>query len=127
MTFQGCDASILVDSSEGYASSEMGSVKNFGVRKREIVGILKTMLEAECPQQVSCADILVLAAREAVALSGGPEIQVPLGRKDSIVAPSSKLADSLLPPANVGVDDTLQLFAKFGMTIEESVALLGTI
>lgn len=127
MTFQGCDASILVDSSKGYSSSEMGSVSNFGVRKRETVGILKTMLEAECPQQVSCADILVLAAREAVALSGGPEIKVPLGRKDSVVAPSSKLADSLLPPANVGVDRTLQLFAKFGMTIEESVALLGTI
>ncbi|XP_050372557.1 peroxidase 29 [Argentina anserina] len=122
---QGCDASILVDSGEGYASSEMSSGRNFGVRKRETIGILKTMIEAECPQQVSCADILVLAAREAVALSGGPEIKVPLGRRDSITAPSSKLADSSLPAANIGVDGTLQLFSKFGMTIEESVAILG--
>ncbi|PRQ39457.1 putative peroxidase [Rosa chinensis] len=122
---QGCDASILVDSSEGYASSEMASGRNFGVRKRETIGILKTMVEAECPKQVSCTDILVLAAREAVAMSGGPEIKVPLGRRDSIVAPSSKLADSLLSAANIGVDGTLHVFAKFGMTIEESVAILG--
>ncbi|KAL6186071.1 hypothetical protein ACLB2K_042193 [Fragaria x ananassa] len=122
---QGCDASILVDSSEGYASSEMASGRNFGVRKRETIGFLKALVEAECPQQVSCADILVMAAREAVHFSGGPEIKVPLGRRDSIVSPSTKLADSSLPAANIGVDGALQVFSKHGMTVEESVAILG--
>lgn len=106
-------------------SSEMAAGKNFGIRKRESINILKSMVDLECPQQVSCADILVLAGREAVVMSGGPQIIVPLGRRDSPVAPSYKLADSLLPSAAIGVDGMLQLFAKKGMTVEESVAIMG--
>ncbi|PQQ20391.1 hypothetical protein Pyn_32672 [Prunus yedoensis var. nudiflora] len=122
---QGCDASILVDPNEKTVSSEMAAGKNFGIRKRESINILKAMVELECPQQVSCSDILVLAAREAVAASGGPQIKVPLGRRDSSVPPNYKLADSLLPSATIGVDGMLQLFAKKGMTVEESVAIMG--
>lgn len=83
------------------------------------------MVEAACPLKVSCADILVLAAREAVTLSLGPRIAVPLGRRDSSVAPSSKVADALLPPVSIGVDGMLRLFAGKGMTVEESVAIMG--
>ncbi|KAL6970222.1 peroxidase [Sarracenia purpurea var. burkii] len=122
---QGCDASILVDSSAVTASSEMDSPKNFGVRKRESISAIKSMVEAACPQQVSCADILVLAAREAVAMAGGPRIVVPLGRRDSPSPPSHELADVELPPANLGVDGMLQIFEKKGMTVEESVAIMG--
>jgi peroxidase len=103
----------------------MTSVKNFGIRKRELISILKSMVEASCPQQVSCADLLILAAREAVAMSGGPRIKVPLGRRDSSIAPSYELADALIPPATIGVNDTLHLFTSKGMTIEESVAIIG--
>ncbi|KAK1385568.1 Peroxidase [Heracleum sosnowskyi] len=67
----------------------------------------------------------ILAAREAVALSLGPYISVPLGRRDSSVAPSSEVADALLPPGTIGVDGMLQLFAGKGMTVEESVAIMG--
>lgn len=88
--------------------------------------MLKSMVEVACPQQVSCADIIVLAAREAVALSLGPRIAVPLGRRDSSTAPTDKDADASLPPADVGVDGMLKTFADKGMTIEESVAILGT-
>ncbi|GMY27927.1 peroxidase 29 [Fagus crenata] len=122
---KGCDASILVDPIEENVSSEMTSVKNFGIRKRELISILKSMVEASCPQQVSCADLLILAAREAVAMSGGPRIKVPLGRRDSSIAPSYELADALIPPATIGVNDTLHLFTSKGMTIEESVAIIG--
>lgn len=66
------------------------------------------MVEAQCPKQVSCADILVLAAREAVALSGGPRIKVPLGRRDSPQIPTYELADAFLPPATAGVTDMLR-------------------
>lgn len=83
------------------------------------------MVEAACPKQVSCADILILAAREAVARSGGPQINVPLGRRDSSTAPSYELADNFIPPATTGVDDMLHIFASKGMTIEESVAIMG--
>ncbi|KAM0962561.1 hypothetical protein ACFX13_022088 [Malus domestica] len=122
---QGCDASILVDPNANVVPSEMAAGKNFGIRKRESINILKSMVELQCPQQVSCADILVLAAREAVVVSGGPQIKVALGRRDSPFAPSYKLADSLLPSPTIGVDGMLQLFAKKGMTVEESVAIMG--
>lgn len=122
---QGWDASILVDQGEQNLPSEIDSRKNFGIRNRESISMLKSMVESECSQQVSCADILILAAREAVCLSGGPQIKVPLGRKDSSVTPSFELADALLPPSTIGVDDMLQTFANKGMTIEESVAIIG--
>ena len=104
-------------------SSEMASVRNFEIRKRELINIVKSMVEAACPRQVSCADILILAAREVVAMSGGPHIEVPLGRKDSFTAPSYQQADSWIPPATTGVDDMIHIFTSKGMTIQESVAL----
>ncbi|GMI80204.1 hypothetical protein like AT3G17070 [Hibiscus trionum] len=123
---QGCDASILVDpTGHGSEATEMKASKNFGIRKRELITIVKSMVEAQCPQQVSCADILVLAAREAVAASGGPRINVPLGRRDSSYSPSYRRADASLPPATIGVADMLNIFAKKGMTLAESVAILG--
>ncbi|KZV36633.1 peroxidase 29 [Dorcoceras hygrometricum] len=123
---QGCDASILLDSvGDTIQQSELHSSKNFGIRKTELIGVIKSALEAVCPLQVSCADIIVLAAREAVAISGGPRIDVPLGRKDSSTPSTSKLADSSLPSADIGVDGMLQIFAQKGMTVEESVAILG--
>ncbi|KAG8370529.1 hypothetical protein BUALT_Bualt14G0126300 [Buddleja alternifolia] len=123
---QGCDASILLDLNGVTTQySEMASSKNFGVRKRETISLIKSTVETMCPQQVSCSDILVLAAREAVALSGGPRIDVPLGRRDSSNPPNVGFVDASLPPADIGVDGVLKLFAKKGMTVEETVAILG--
>ncbi|KAK9288692.1 hypothetical protein L1049_017155 [Liquidambar formosana] len=123
---QGCDASILVDAAgKKNLPLEMTSTKNFGIRKRETISYIKSMVEAVCPEQVSCTDILILAAREAVAMSGGPWINVPLGRRDSSSTPSYKLADASLPSANIGVDGMLRIFAKKGMTVKESVAIMG--
>ncbi|GLU08521.1 hypothetical protein SLE2022_254280 [Rubroshorea leprosula] len=122
---QGCDASILVDPSEENLQMEMHSSKNFGIIKRELISVVKSMVEAQCPQQVSCADILILAAREAVAMTGGPWIEVPLGRRDSSATPSYELADAMLPSPTTGVDEMLEIFSEKGMTLEESVAILG--
>ncbi|XP_011100754.1 peroxidase 29 [Sesamum indicum] len=123
---QGCDASILLDpDAEKTHYSEITSSKNFGIRKRNSISLIKSIVEAVCPGQVSCADILVLSAREGVALSGGPGISVPLGRRDSSNPPDFRLADTLIPPADIGVDGVLQLFSENGMTVEETVAILG--
>lgn len=122
---QGCDASILIEPSGDQQFTELDSAKNFGIRKRELIGSIKTSLEVECPQQVSCSDLIILAAREAVALTGGPLIAVPLGRKDSLSTPSKHVADSELPPSTADVDSILNLFAGIDMTIEESVAIMG--
>ncbi|KAM0944371.1 putative peroxidase [Dioscorea sansibarensis] len=117
---QGCDASILLDNNSG----EMASGKNFGIRDRELIQLMNSLLEVHCPGAVSCADIIALAAREAVAFSGGPCLDIPLGRKDATVS-SFLQADAELPSAKDGVDRALAILSSKGMSIEESVAILG--
>ncbi|CAM8995034.1 unnamed protein product [Rhodiola kirilowii] len=124
---QGCDASILVDEAGTGMKivSEVSAAKNFGVGHMDSISYAKSLLESECPGQVSCSDVIILAARDAVAFSGGPYINVPLGRRDSSNSPSDTLADSSLPPSNISVGNMLLLFANKGMTVEESVAIMG--
>lgn len=122
---QGCDASILLDSDDSRGiASEMEASKNFGIRGREAIARIKSIVEALCPGQVSCADILALAAREAVAYSGGPRITIPLGRKDSTTG-SRLRADEELPSPNVGLDGAMRMFRADGMNAEETVAIMG--
>lgn len=64
-TFQGCDASVLLDG----ADSEKLSIPNANsARGFEVVDTIKDAVENACPGVVSCADILTLAARESVYL-----------------------------------------------------------
>ncbi|KAH7295212.1 hypothetical protein KP509_27G037400 [Ceratopteris richardii] len=119
----GCDASILLDSgSDGTA--ELEAPANLGVRRLDWIDNVKGRLEAACPQTVSCADIIALAAREAVAQNGGPNIDIPLGRLDGFSA-SSSAAESSLPSATISVSDMFAFFGAMGMSVPESVAILG--
>lgn len=68
MHMQGCDGSVLLDDTislqgEKKASANVNSLKGF-----EIIDRIKNKLESECPGIVSCADILTVAARDAVIL-----------------------------------------------------------
>lgn len=61
---QGCDGSVLVKGS----SAERNALPNLGLRGFEVIDDAKAQLEALCPGVVSCADVLALAARDAVDL-----------------------------------------------------------
>ncbi|ESW29585.1 hypothetical protein PHAVU_002G082100 [Phaseolus vulgaris] len=121
---QGCDGSILLDDTvtlrgEKKAANNINSLKGSG-----IVDKIKNMIESECPGVVSCADILTIAARDAVILVGGPYWDVPVGRKDSVTA-NVDLANTNLPTPE---ESLLSIIAKFlyqGLSVTDMVALAG--
>nr|GEU89350.1 peroxidase 64-like [Tanacetum cinerariifolium] len=70
---------------------------------------------------VSCADILALAARDAVVLSGGPSWDVPKGRKDGRTSKSSETIQ--LPAPTFNISQLQQSFAQRGLSLKDLVAL----
>ena len=68
---QGCDASVLLDAIGGI-DSEKDAPPNETLKGFDLIDIIKSDLEETCPRIVSCADVLVLAARESVALVNTP-------------------------------------------------------
>lgn len=120
---QSCDASILLDSS-GDVQTEKQSDRNFGMRNFKYVDTIKEAIEAECPGVVSCADIIVLAAKEAAAQLGGPRIAVKTGRRDSRKS-SAAVVDKYIPLHNGSISSLLSAFASVGIDAEGAMALLG--
>lgn len=64
---QGCDASVLLNSKEGNKAEKDGP-PNVSLHAFYVIDNAKKDVEALCPGVVSCADILALAARDAVTL-----------------------------------------------------------
>ncbi|EEF36655.1 peroxidase 44 [Ricinus communis] len=118
---RGCDASILIDPTNK-KQSEKQAGPNQTVRGYEIIDEIKNALEAACPSMVSCADIIALAAKDAVALAGGPNYSVPTGRRDGLV---SNIGDVNLPGPQLTVPEAFQFFRPKGFTVGEMVTLLG--
>ncbi|XP_062171202.1 peroxidase 5-like [Alnus glutinosa] len=121
----GCDASILLDSTPSGESVEKESGANSGtLRGLEIIDKIKAQLEQECPDIVSCADILSFASREAVARSGLSYYHVPAGRRDGL---SSRADDTRgnIPGPSLHVDAIAEIFTRKGLTVEEMVVLTG--
>lgn len=119
---QGCDASILIDSKKKKNQAEKAAPPNLTVRGFDIIDQAKSSLEAECPSTVSCADVIALATRDAVALAGGPAYGVPTGRRDGLV---SNVSDVNFPSPTFTVAQAAQAFAARGLTLDDMVTLLG--
>ncbi|MBA0689565.1 hypothetical protein Goari_007288, partial [Gossypium aridum] len=120
----GCDASILLDNhgdiiSEKQAGPNLNSVRGF-----KVIDEIKYILEEACPLTVSCADILAMIARDAVALRGGPRWKVWLGRRDSMKA-SLDGANQFIPAPNSSLETLISNFNEQGLDIEDLVALSG--
>lgn len=116
---EGCDASILIDGT----NTEKTAGPNLLLRGYEVIDDAKRQLESACPGVVSCADILALAARDSVVVTGGASWAVPTGRRDGRVSQAS--ATSNLPGFRESVDVLKQKFLDKNLNTQDLVALSG--
>ncbi|XP_008787878.2 peroxidase N [Phoenix dactylifera] len=117
----GCDGSVLLDgsNSEKLAFPNRNSARGF-----DVVDAIKTAVENACSGTVSCADILAIAARDSVVLSGGPAWQVLVGRRDGLVANQSG-ANSGLPAPTDPINTIIAKFNAVGLDTTDVVSLSG--
>ncbi|KAJ4716374.1 Peroxidase [Melia azedarach] len=120
----GCDASILLDDTDDFKGEKNALPNRNSVRGYEVIDSIKADVEKACPLTISCADILALAAREAVFLSGGPYWPVQLGRRDGLTA-SETAANTELPSPLEPLDNITAKFLAKGLDIKDVVVLSG--
>ncbi|TVU16715.1 hypothetical protein EJB05_40290 [Eragrostis curvula] len=113
----GCDASIFLQ--EEWRAFPVQE------RVRQFVNEIRGKVNKECgDQSVSCADILALATRDAVAEAKGPRVPIVRGRFDSkTIKDVSKIP---LPGRGLPASFLIRLFAGFGLSDPaDLVALSG--
>ncbi|GAU17213.1 hypothetical protein TSUD_178440 [Trifolium subterraneum] len=122
---QGCDASVLLDDTSSFTGEKSAGPNANSLRGFDVIDRIKSKVESICPNTVSCADILAVAARDSVVALGGPSWSVPLGRRDSTTASLSS-ANSDLPGPSSDVSGLANAFSSKGFTLREVVALSGS-
>jgi peroxidase len=123
---QGCDASVLLDPTPANPETEKTAPINIGLAAFDVIDDIKAALEERCPGTVSCADIVVYAARDASSIlsNGRVRFAAPAGRLDGVV---SRAADAQrdLPDSTFTVAELVRNFRRKNFTVEELVILSG--
>ncbi|XVF61308.1 hypothetical protein PTKIN_Ptkin08bG0120000 [Pterospermum kingtungense] len=124
---QGCDASIIIDSSGGN-KTEKDHPDNQSLAGDGFDTVIKAKAAVDkvpsCKNKVSCADILAMATRDVIALSGGPSYAVELGRLDGL----SSTAESVygkLPHPSFHLTQLNSLFEANKLNQTDMIALSG--
>ncbi|GAB4851592.1 hypothetical protein Ancab_030993 [Ancistrocladus abbreviatus] len=121
---RGCDGSVLIDSTPGN-EAEKDAPPNLTLRGFEVIDEIKATLEEECPGIVSCADILALAARDAVSYQYKWDLWTVLtGRKDGRISRAQEALENLPSPFS-NFDTLKQNFANQGLNVVDLVTLSG--
>lgn len=120
----GCDASVLLDDTASMSGEKSAAPNANSLRGFEVIDAMKAEIEYFCPQTVSCADILAIAARDSVVLSGGPGWDVEMGRRDSVGA-SRAAANNNIPAPNSDLPTLLSKFQNVGLSLHHLIALSG--
>ncbi|KAF8663938.1 hypothetical protein HU200_055281 [Digitaria exilis] len=130
----GCDASIMLISRN--KTGERNAFPSYGLRGYDEIEQIKAKVEAACPLTVSCADIIALAARDAVFLvythpvvtpvaSNGPRYAVETGRRDGKMSFNID-ANNDLPPPSSNIVDLKTYFSVKGLGWKDLVVLSGS-
>ncbi|XP_061344208.1 peroxidase P7-like [Gastrolobium bilobum] len=120
----GCDGSVLLDDSATFVGEKNAAPNQNSARGFEVIDTIKTNVEAACKDTVSCADILALAARDGIALLGGPSYAVPLGRRDARTA-SQTAANNQIPSPFSDLSTLTSMFAAKGLSARDVTVLSG--
>ncbi|XP_043709681.1 peroxidase 24 [Telopea speciosissima] len=121
---RGCDASILLDPTPNN-KAEKDSPPNSSLEGFNVLEEVKTQLEMTCPGVVSCADILTLAARDAVSFQFQRSMwEVQTGRRDGKISSASE-ALANIPSPFFNFTTLKQVFANKGLTVQDLVVLSG--
>ncbi|KAL3504528.1 hypothetical protein ACH5RR_034369 [Cinchona calisaya] len=123
---QGCDGSVLLDGSHS-GPSEKDAPPNLSLRAEafKIIDGLREHVHRECGRVVSCADIVAIAARDSVFLTGGPEYHIPLGRKDGLNFATRDATLANLPSPSSNTSALLTSLATKNFDATDVVALSG--
>ncbi|XP_052191259.1 peroxidase 12-like [Diospyros lotus] len=123
---QGCDASVLLAGSAN-SPSEQEAPPNLTLRREalKIIEDLRELVHKKCGMVVSCADITAIAARDSVYLSGGPEYNVPLGRRDSLNFATRETVLANIPAPTSNTSFLLSSLAGKNFDATDVVALSG--
>ncbi|KAF9619403.1 hypothetical protein IFM89_006590 [Coptis chinensis] len=118
---RGCDGSILLNSTSTNKAEKDAPPNNPSLQGFNVIDQIKQVLESQCPNVVSCADILTYAARESVALVS----TTYSSSRNSTNNFSKSEALQNLPPPSSNVSSLIQKFASKGLSLEEMVTLSG--
>ncbi|KAK2967541.1 hypothetical protein RJ640_030412 [Escallonia rubra] len=120
----GCEGSVLLDASSTFTSEKNAFPNRNSARGFELIDTIKANVEKACPATVSCTDILTLATREAVYLTGGPYWFLPLGRRDGLTA-NENLANTDIPSPFEPLENITAKFTSKGLDWKDVVVLSG--
>ncbi|CAL5077372.1 unnamed protein product [Urochloa decumbens] len=122
---EGCDASVIV-ASAGNNTAEKDHPNNLSLAGDGFDAVIRAKAAVDavprCRNKVSCADILAMATRDAIALAGGPSYAVELGRLDGLSSSRSSV-DGKLPAPFFNLDQLNRVFAANGLSQADMIAL----
>ncbi|KAL2346643.1 hypothetical protein Fmac_000643 [Flemingia macrophylla] len=117
---EGCDASLMLQGN----NTEQTDPGNRSVGGFSVIDSAKRVLEKFCPGIVSCADIIALAARDAVEIAGGPRTMILTGRRDGMISVASNVRPNIID-TSFSMDEMVKLFAAKGLSLLDLVVLSG--
>lgn len=122
---RGCDGSVLLNSTASSGNqTEKVAIPNQTVTGFDFIDKLKSLLESACPGIVSCADIVALATRDSIVVTGGPSWRVPTGRRDGTVSIASEALNQIPAPSD-NITLLQQSFANKSLDLKDLVLLSG--
>ncbi|TYJ25277.1 hypothetical protein E1A91_A07G038600v1 [Gossypium mustelinum] len=114
---EGCDASALLQGN----GTERSDPANTSLGGFSVIDSAKSVLEIFCPETVSCADIVALAARDAVITAGGPAFEMPTGRRDGRISNAANVRSNIVDTSFTMIE-MIRLFNSKGSSILKACA-----